>query len=1149
MTGLVSPETLTVTATGADYSSANAATYTDVVVTHNVADGSNGGVASNYSTLSNATATAIVSRKAITITADAMSKDYGTTDPTFTYVVSPSITGLDALSGLLSRVAGTDAGTYAIQQNTLVDANNPNYQITYVGNTFTINRIAQATLTITTTSKTYAVDLTLQTDGGTGDGAVTFTLSNNNAGCSIVGNVLSSTGLAGTTCKVTATKAQSTNYLAVSSVATTITVASRQITVTADSKSKYYGASDPTLTYTITSGALASGDSLGGSLTRVSGEPVGNYQIQAGTIVSANSSKYDITYVAADLTINKRNITLKANNATKEFLASDESGPNPDPELTFSITSGSVVSGDAFSGSITRTAGEDVGSYAITQGTLDNSNYNITFTNGSFTITGASQGSLTLSASSTSINYLASTSVSISGGKGSGTVSYAITDGSDSCSLSGTTLTGTKAGTCTIQATKAAAGNYREAVSNVVTITVAKIAQTITFGSIADRSFSLAPFSVNPTTTSDVSVVLTSATTSICTVSGVNITMVFGGTCTLTASAAEGTNHLAATNVSQSFVISPIVPSAPTITSIAVTTTTMSVSFTAGSNGGAAIESYEWTTDAGTTWTSFGTGAVASPLTIPGLVPGTAYTVAIRARNSAGESPASADQAATTTGIAPPPPAETSTTTSSTSTTTTTTSTTTSTSTTTTTVKSSSTTSVGTSTTLGTRSTTTTVAGPRVPTGVTTSTSVSRGGSSTTSTTATTTSTTTTTVPRSTSSSSSTTTAGSPGSSGVLATTTTTSRREIAVQPLAPIVADLGKVEGRLGRESVSVEMLTTEDAVSVVVSNARVSVSIFGSDGTQVELLKNSVAIVPPRSSVRTEGEGFTPGSEVEIWLHSAPIKLDTLIVNEDGKFTSMAKLPIDLAPGKHSLRVVNYSSTAKPGSTDVERVVSYEVAFGLLAVNDDVVTMNDAGKISKEVANRVFVRGFEAISVVGDGRASTMIALALLFLCIVVFFGGTPLIRRRRIPDVLSGVLDEAPSLTSVGVWRSAILALAVVLSVASSLLVGADPVPGTTLVFTLLLILSVVDPRAGVASALTTALMVVAGGGISSVADARALVVLVSMFILPAVAASAITYGFVSPRLRRLTPSIGGATASIVIAGLSSIHHALVGVDLSY
>jgi hypothetical protein len=387
------------------------------------------------------------------------------------------------------------------------------------------------------------------------------------------------------------------------------------------------------------------------------------------------------------------------------------------------------------------------------------------------------------------------------------------------------------------------------------------------------------------------------------------------------------------------------------------------------------------------------------------------------------------------------------------------------------------------------------------------------------------------------------------GTSGALATTTTTSRRDPVLEPLAPVTAALGAVESRLGRDSVSIDKFATEDEISAAVNDIVVTMSIFSSDGTQVELLKNKVAIVPPRSSVRTEGEGFTPESKVEVWLHSEPVKLDTLIVNEDGKFTSMAKLPIDLAPGKHSLRVVNYSSASTSGSTDGEQTVSFEVAFGILAVHSDVVTMNDAGKISKEVANRVFVRGFEAISVVGDGRASTMIALGLLFLCIVVFFGGTPLIRRRRIPDVLSGLLDEAPSLTSVGVWRSAILALAVVLSVTSSLLVGADPVPGTTLVFTLLLILSVVDPRAGVASALTTALIVVAGGGISSVADARALVVLVSMFILPAIAASAITYGFVSPRLRRLTPSIGGATASIVIAGLSSIHRALVGVELSY
>ena len=389
----------------------------------------------------------------------------------------------------------------------------------------------------------------------------------------------------------------------------------------------------------------------------------------------------------------------------------------------------------------------------------------------------------------------------------------------------------------------------------------------------------------------------------------------------------------------------------------------------------------------------------------------------------------------------------------------------------------------------------------------------------------------------------------STGSVGVLATTTTSSRRDAQVEASQPIVADLGQVEGRVGRESASVEMTSTEDEISLVVGDARVSESIFGNDSTQVELLKNGLVIVPPRSSVRTVGEGFEPGSEVEIWLHSDPVKLDTLTVNEDGKFTSIAKLPIDLEAGQHSLRIVSYPAPSVGESSAAQRVASFEVAFGILSVDDSVVAMNDAGKVSLEVANRVFLRGFEAISVVGDGRASTTIAFLLLILCIVVFFGGTPLVRRRRVPDVLSGVLDEAPSLAALGAWRSVILGVAVLLSVASSLLVGADPVPGTTLIFTLLLILSIIDPRAGVVSALTTAVMVIAGGGVSSVADARALVVLGSMFVVPAVAASAVTYGFASPRLRRLAPSIGGATASILIAGLASVHRALIGVELSY
>ncbi|MFN5188809.1 MAG: MBG domain-containing protein, partial [Chitinophagia bacterium] len=66
-----------------------------------------------------------ITQKPITITADAgQTKVYGTANPaTYTYAVSPSLTGLAALNGSLTRIAGETVGTYAIQQNDLTTAN------------------------------------------------------------------------------------------------------------------------------------------------------------------------------------------------------------------------------------------------------------------------------------------------------------------------------------------------------------------------------------------------------------------------------------------------------------------------------------------------------------------------------------------------------------------------------------------------------------------------------------------------------------------------------------------------------------------------------------------------------------------------------------------------------------------------------------------------------------------------------------------------------------------------------------------------------------------------------------------------------------------------------------------------------------------
>ncbi|MFZ2096959.1 MAG: MBG domain-containing protein, partial [Anaerolineales bacterium] len=168
-------------------------------------------------------------------------------------------------------------------------------------------------------------------------------------------------------------------YFTGSSGAQTVTVNKRSITVTADSKYKVYGNADPAFTYHITSGSLVFGDTFSGALNRTTGEAVGSYAINQGSL--ALSSNYILTYVGANLTITKRPITVTADAKSKAY-------GDADPALTYQVTSGSLVFGDTISGELTRAAGESLGTHAILQGTLALSdNYNLTYVGANLTIT------------------------------------------------------------------------------------------------------------------------------------------------------------------------------------------------------------------------------------------------------------------------------------------------------------------------------------------------------------------------------------------------------------------------------------------------------------------------------------------------------------------------------------------------------------------------------------------------------------------------------------------------------------------------------------------------------------------------------------------------------------------------------------------
>ncbi len=70
-------------------------------------------------------------------------------------------------------------------------------------------------------------------------------------------------------------------------------------------------------------------------------------------------------------------------------------------------------------------------------------------------------------------------------------------------------------------------------------------------------------------------------------------------------------------------------------------------------------------------------------------------------------------------------------------------------------------------------------------------------------------------------------------------------------------------------------------------------------------------------RSTVTFRGEGFTPGAEVTIELHSNPVKVADVVADENGAIEGKFTVPATTAPGAH--RVVAVESADKTASAEI--------------------------------------------------------------------------------------------------------------------------------------------------------------------------------------------------------------------------------------
>ena len=299
------------------------------------------------------------------------------------------------LTGTLSYVGNSqgaiNAGTYAI---TPAGLSNPNYTISFVNGALTVNK-ASLTITAGDVSRIYgAVNPTFtSTISGFVNGE--SILSAGVTGNASVTTTATATSNVGTYATVPTTGTLSAaNYSFNTFVNGALAVTPATLTVTANSATRLYGATDPSLSGTVS--GFVNGETLSsattGTLVFTSSASltsnVGSYAL-TGTSLTAKNGNYVFVQASANstaLTITPAPLTVTAKSDSKSYDGNAYAGG---PGLTYigflnNDTAASLTGTANYSG--TSQGATNAGSYVLTPSGLSNSNYTINYANGTLTV-------------------------------------------------------------------------------------------------------------------------------------------------------------------------------------------------------------------------------------------------------------------------------------------------------------------------------------------------------------------------------------------------------------------------------------------------------------------------------------------------------------------------------------------------------------------------------------------------------------------------------------------------------------------------------------------------------------------------------------------------------------------------------------------
>ncbi|MGN6820978.1 MAG: YDG domain-containing protein [Sphingomonas sp.] len=386
LNGVVAGDAVGTSGTTFTFSDKNAGTGKNVAVAGTALTGADAG---NYTLTIPASALADILKKAITADVVANGKTYdGTTAGTGTVTLNGVVSG-DAVgtSGTTFTFSDKNAGTgknVAVAGTALTGADAGNYMLTVPASALADILKKAIIADVVANGKTYdgttAGSGTVTLNGvvsgdAVGTSGTTFTFADKTAG----------TGKAVTIAGTTLTGADAGNYTVTIPASALADILKKAISANVAVTSKTYDGTTAG-TGTVTLNGVVAGDAVttSGTTFTFADKNAGtgkNVAVAGTTIGGADAGNYTITIPPSALgDILTRAIAVKADDASK-------TQNDADPALTFTITSGSLVTGDSFSGGVARDSGENPGTYAIRQGTLSaGDNYTLDFAPGTFTI-------------------------------------------------------------------------------------------------------------------------------------------------------------------------------------------------------------------------------------------------------------------------------------------------------------------------------------------------------------------------------------------------------------------------------------------------------------------------------------------------------------------------------------------------------------------------------------------------------------------------------------------------------------------------------------------------------------------------------------------------------------------------------------------